>query len=159
VWQRDNWRTYARAPFLTWSNAWYNAPCLNWAGKPGIPVNVNGAKSPGMLLIDETLDAATPYEGSLEVRSRFPKSVLIEGAGGTTHAGSLSGVACTDDTIASYLATGVLPARKPGRRSDLQCDPVPQPNPSAPQLRSATPQSGLSPQLLEVRTQLLSQVH
>jgi len=159
LWQRDNWRIYVSAPFETWSNAWYNAPCLHWAGQPGTPVNVNGAKSPGILLIDETLDAATPYQGSLEVRSRFPKSVLIEGVGGTTHAGSLSGIACTDDTIANYFATGVLPARKSGRRSDLQCDPVPQPNPSAAQLRSATPQSGLSPQLQELRRQLLSQVH
>ena len=151
-WQRDNWRTYDKAPFLTWNNAWYNAPCLNWAGKPGTPVDVTGKKVPGILLISETNDAATPYAGSLEVRSLFPKSVLIEGVGGTTHAGSLSGVACTDDTIANYFATGALPARKPGRRSDLQCDPVPQPNPLGAQLRSATPQSGLSPELQALRS-------
>ena len=29
-WKRDNWATYQTAPFLTWSNAWFNAPCLTW---------------------------------------------------------------------------------------------------------------------------------
>ena len=42
---------------------------------------------------------------------------------------SLSGVACTDDTIAEYLKTGALPQRQPGNHSDVQCDPVPQPVP------------------------------
>ena len=58
-----------------------------------------------MLLVDETLDAATPYAGSLEVRKRFPKARLIAEVGGTTHADSLNGNACVDDTIADYLAT------------------------------------------------------
>ncbi|GLZ36905.1 alpha/beta hydrolase [Actinokineospora sp. NBRC 105648] len=130
-WQVDNWLTFLRAPFETWGNAWFNAPCINWGGKVGKPVQVDGSKAPPILLIDETLDAATPYEGSLELRSRFPKSVLIEGVGGTTHSGSLNGVACTDNLIADYLASGKLPARKPGRRSDTQCDPVPVPVPAA----------------------------
>jgi pimeloyl-ACP methyl ester carboxylesterase len=130
-WRVDNWITYANAPFITWSNAWFNAPCLYWGAKSGTPVTVNGAKAPAMLLINETLDAATPYSGALEVRSRFPKSVLIEGVGGSTHAGSLSGVACTDDIIATYLTDGTLPARVAGRTSDVQCEPVPAPDPTA----------------------------
>jgi hypothetical protein len=64
------------------------------------------------------------------VRTRYPNSVLIEGVGGTTHAGSLSGVECTDNRIADYLLTGALPARLPGDRSDVQCDPVPPPDPA-----------------------------
>jgi pimeloyl-ACP methyl ester carboxylesterase len=130
-WRYDNWKIYAKAPFLTWSNVWYNAPCLFWPAKPGKPVNVNGSKAPPVLLISETLDPATPYSGALEVRSRFPKSVLIEGVGGTTHSGSLSGIACTDNLIADYLTDGSLPDRVRGRRSDVQCDPVPQPDPTA----------------------------
>ncbi|HJT78654.1 MAG TPA: alpha/beta fold hydrolase, partial [Gemmataceae bacterium] len=120
-WERDNWRTYAKAPFLTWNNAWFNAPCIWWDAKPGHPVRVDGSKAPPILLIDETLDPATPYESSLYIRRIYPRSVLVEGVGGTTHAGSLSGVACTDDTIAAYLATGALPARVHGNRSDKQC--------------------------------------
>jgi len=130
-WRRDNWRIYAKYPFLTWNNAWYNAPCRNWGAKPGHPVEVDGSKVPPILLISETNDAATPYSGSLEVRKRFPRAVLVEGVGGTTHAGSLRGVACTDDTIAAYLSTGALPERVHGNRSDKQCDPVPPPEATA----------------------------
>jgi pimeloyl-ACP methyl ester carboxylesterase len=126
-WQRDNWRIHVKHPFETWNNAWYNAPCLFWGAEPGEPVHVSGRNAPPILLISETKDAATPFGGSLEVRQRFPRSVLIEGVGGTTHAGSLSGVACTDDTIAAYLDTGALPHRLPGDRSDKKCPPVPAP--------------------------------
>ncbi|MEV6491687.1 alpha/beta fold hydrolase [Actinoplanes sp. NPDC051633] len=130
--RRDNWKTYAKAPFATWSNAWFNAPCLFWdADTARRPVKVDGSKAPPILLIGETLDSATAFSGSLEVRKRFPRSVLVEGVGGTTHAGSLSGVACTDDTIAAYLDTGALPNRLRGNRSDKKCDPVPQPDPTA----------------------------
>jgi len=137
TWRQDNDATYAQAPFLTWSNAWFNAPCINWAGKAGTPVVVNGKKAPAILLINETLDGATPYSGALEVRKRYPKSVLVEGVGGTTHAGSLYGVACTDNTIASYLSTGKLPKRVAGNTSDKKCAPNPQPNPTVTGLAAA----------------------
>jgi pimeloyl-ACP methyl ester carboxylesterase len=130
-WRRDNWRTYAVAPFETWGNAWYNAPCLYWPAEASKPVKVDGSHVASALLIDETLDAATPYEGSLQVRKLFPHSSLIAEPGGTTHAGTLFGNACVDDQIAAYLATGALPARKPGRGADTLCDPLPQPDPTA----------------------------
>ena len=101
------------------------------ARPPRTPVRVNGRHVPGILLIDETLDAATPFEGSLEVRRRYPKSSLIAGPGGTSHANSLSGNACVDDQIAAYLADGTLPPRKPGNRADALCAPLPQPVPNA----------------------------
>jgi hypothetical protein len=86
---------------------------------------------PPILLISETNDAATPFGGALEVRRRFPRSVLIEGVGGTTHAGSLSGVACTDNKIARYFRSGRLPDRRPGANvSDVRCQPVPPPTPT-----------------------------
>ena len=110
-------------------------------------MEVNGAKVPPILLINETYDAATPFSGALTVRRLFPRSVLIEGVGGSTHAGSLSGVACTDDKIAAYLADGTLPARVPGNTSDVKCDPVPQPDPTATQAQArtlATSSSGMS---------------
>lgn len=140
TWRQDNTETYAEAPFETWANAWYNAPCLYWEADTGTPVTVDGSQSPPILLISETYDAATPFEGALEVRSRFPGSVLVEGVDGTTHAGSLSGVSCTDDTIVAYLRDGTLPDRVDGRTSDVQCDPVPQPVPTG----ADTTQSGQS---------------
>ena len=60
TWQRDNWATFARAPFLTWNNAWFNAPCLFWSAPAGTPVSVNGAAAPPILLIK---DAATVAKG------------------------------------------------------------------------------------------------
>ena len=129
-WTSDNWAVHRRAPFETWANAWYNAPCRTWPAPPGAPTTVSGETVPPILLISETRDAATPFEGSLEVRQRFPRSVLIEGVGGTTHAGSLFGDGCVDDTIADYLASGVLPKRVKGDRSDKRCPPIPQPNPA-----------------------------
>jgi pimeloyl-ACP methyl ester carboxylesterase len=128
--ERDAYRVAAKAPFLAWNNTWYNAPCLTWPAKSATPVHVDGRKVPPILMIEETNDAATPFAGALEARRTFPRSVMIEGVGGTTHAGSLSGVACTDDKIADYLLTGDLPRRKPGNRSDAQCDPVPPPTPT-----------------------------
>ncbi len=137
--RNDNWRTFAKAPFETWGNAWFNGPCSYWPAKAAKPVKVSGKRvTSNMLLISETLDAATPYSGSLKVRKLFPTASLIEGVGGTTHAGSLSGVACTDDTIAQYLKDGTVPARTRGQQSDLQCPPVPQPDPTpAPTARKS----------------------
>ena len=129
TWTADNWEMHRRAPFETWANAWYNAPCRDWAGKAGVPVTVSGETVPPILLISETLDAATPFNGSLEVRKRFPRAALIEGVGGTTHAGSLFGGACVDTAVAEYLASGALPKRLRGDRSDKRCAPIPPPDP------------------------------
>ncbi len=151
--KRDSWRTYARHPFLTWSNTWYNAPCLTWPAQSRRAVSVSGAKiTTPILMVGETYDAATVFSGALATRQAFPTSYLIEGVNGTTHSGSLSGVACTDDTIAAYLDTGELPARKPGYGSDQQCDPVPVPEPEAAAARKS--QNG--PRMAEdLRTQLM----
>ena len=95
-------------------------------------------------MINETLDAATPYPGSLEVRKRFPAASLIAVPGGTTHSNSLNGNACVDDAIADYLLTGAKPARKSGNKADLECAALPQPEPEVAakveaQRRSAAP--------------------
>ena len=131
TWQKDNSAIYQKAPFETWSNAWYNAPCINWPAKPGTPVKIDGSKVSSALLIDETLDAATPYSGSLEVRRLYPHSSLLALPGGTSHANSLDGNACEDNTIARYLATGALPPRRAGNNTaDAFCAPLPQPVPT-----------------------------
>ncbi|AGL14167.1 alpha/beta hydrolase [Actinoplanes sp. N902-109] len=144
-WRADNTRVDRSAPFETWGNAWFNAPCLNWAGKAGKPVAVTGKKVAPVLLLSETLDGATPFTGSLEVRRRFPNAVLVEGVGGTTHAGSLFGNACVDLTVAEYLANGTLPARLKGNTSDKKCPPLPQPDPTAKVAgKSAAGAAGLS---------------
>ncbi|MCE1178042.1 MAG: alpha/beta hydrolase [Micrococcales bacterium] len=141
-WRVDNWRVHKSAPFETWANAWFNAPCLTWGAKAGTPVKIKGKKVPPVLLVAETHDAATPFAGALEVRKRYPNSVLIEGVGGTTHSGSLSGVECTDSIIADYFATGALPARQKGKGADVKCPPVPQPDPQPTTALTAPSGSG-----------------
>jgi pimeloyl-ACP methyl ester carboxylesterase len=145
TWQKDNDAYYKKAPFETWSNAWYNAPCRTWPAKAGTPVKVNGSKAPPILLIDETLDAATPYTGSLYIRHVFPKARLLSVIGGTSHANSLDGNACVDDAVAAYLAHGTLPARKVGaNKSDLNCRPM-SPPPASTTLSLSTAATHLSP--------------
>ena len=147
-WKADMNATYQKAPFATWSSAWYNAPCRTWAGKAGTPVKVDGAAAPAILLISETKDTDTPYSralklrsrypqeavndpdttysGALKVRSLYPKSVLVEYPAEWVSSDVTS---CAERTIETYLATGRLPARVAGNTSDLQCPPSPQPKP------------------------------
>ena len=142
VWAADNTAVNRIAPFETWGNAWFNAPCLHWPAPAQRPVQVGSGGSGNAirsaLLIDETLDAATPFPGSREVRQLFPHSVLLAEPGGTTHADSLSGNLCVDGTIATYLETGKLPPRKPHAKWDITCHPLPVPNPTT----QAAPASG-----------------
>src|SRR3954454_14452431 len=64
----DNARVNERAPFMTWANAWFNGPCSFWAGENHKAVKVRGDKvRPNVLLLSETLDAATPFSGALRV--------------------------------------------------------------------------------------------
>ncbi|MCX6396559.1 MAG: alpha/beta fold hydrolase [Propionibacteriales bacterium] len=128
----DTQQVHRTSPFIAWNNTWYNMPCRTWPAAAHGRVNVSGAALRALgtkvLLINETYDAATPFPGALNLRGLFPTASLVEGVGGTTHAGSLSGVGCVDNRIASYLVTGAVPARLDGRRSDLRCSPVPRPS-------------------------------
>jgi pimeloyl-ACP methyl ester carboxylesterase len=130
-WKRDMTASAAKYPFLAWNNAWYNAPCLYWKGRSHQPLEIRGKRTASVLIVDETLDAATPYEGSLEVRRRYPHSSLIAEPGGTTHADSLSGNHCVDHKIAAYLDTGKRPKRRSWDGPDALCSPLPFPRPSA----------------------------
>lgn len=129
-WDSDTTAIYDRAPFEAWGNTWFNAPCIFWSAPSSNRVKVNGDGIKSALLIDETLDAATPFQGSEVVRQLFPHSVLLAEPGGTSHADSLSGDKCVDGTIAAYLETGALPARKPKAKWDKTCPPLPRPVPS-----------------------------
>jgi pimeloyl-ACP methyl ester carboxylesterase len=131
IWSHDNSRINSFAPFATWGNAWFNAPCIYWPAKASRPVNINGRGVASTLLIDETLDSATPFTGSLEVRKLFPNSVLLAEPGGTTHAETPDGDLCVDGTIAGYLATGALPRRNNHALWDKTCAPPPVPVPDA----------------------------
>ncbi|MGT2427216.1 alpha/beta hydrolase [Amnibacterium kyonggiense] len=129
TWESDAKRVNGTAPFETWANTWFNAPCRTWPAKAGTPVAVDGSKVAPILMIDETLDAATPFSGSIAVRKLFPRASLLAEPGGTSHADSLNGNTCVDDTISRYLDDGRLPARKAGEGPDATCAPLPVPTP------------------------------
>lgn len=125
------WRTFSQAPTFTWHNSWLNSPCHFWARRRTIlsPVKVDGSRVGDILLIGETFDAATPYEGNLEVRRRFPRARLATVVNGTNHAYSLKINSCIDDIVAKYLRTGELPARKSGDVADIECEVIGEPRP------------------------------
>ncbi|BCJ50140.1 peptidase [Actinoplanes sp. NBRC 14428] len=125
AWMRENRRLQREAPFYTWGSAWSTAPCLFWPAKAGPAVEVDGRTVAPILLVGETLDAPTPFAGSLEVRRRFPASRLIAVPGGRSHANSLTGGACVDDRVAAYLSRGDLPERRAGGGPDATCEPGP----------------------------------
>ncbi|MDT0572240.1 alpha/beta hydrolase [Streptomyces sp. DSM 3412] len=134
-WQKDNWAVYKKAPFMTWNNAWYNAPCAFWPTKSLKPVNVANSKLPPTLLFQATDDAATPYQGGLTVHKLLKNSSLVVEQGGGNHGISLSGNSCLDKYLATYLTNGKVPRGK--GKVDATCKKLPDPKPAAAQEASA----------------------
>jgi pimeloyl-ACP methyl ester carboxylesterase len=141
-WKRDNNRIYRTAPYETWANAWYNEPCRHWPAASHKPQKITGKNIKNLLMINETLDAATPYSGSLEVRKRFKNARLIAVPGGTSHSNSLNGNACVDNAIADFLLKGKKPARVSGNQADATCAPLPEPEPDSSSSTMSAQQAG-----------------
>ncbi|MEV4747007.1 alpha/beta hydrolase [Streptosporangium sp. NPDC049248] len=130
-WRTDMTRANARAPFLTWPNAWYNAPCAFWPVQGGTPVRVHDStRLPPVMLIQGERDAATPYAGALRMRTLLRGSRLLVVPGGN-HGISLNGNACVDRRLAAYLRDGTLPggARQDSGGPDARCPGLPPPVP------------------------------
>ncbi|MFF9350444.1 alpha/beta hydrolase [Streptomyces sp. NPDC014734] len=131
TWHNDAVRVQAKAPFSTWNNTWYNAPCADWPVEPLNPVRISGRNLPPALLFQATDDAATPYEGGVAMHRRLRGSRLVVEQGGGNHGVTLSGNDCLDTYLADYLADGVVP-RDGGSRSeaDAVCAKSPDPTPA-----------------------------
>lgn len=135
-WPRDwnRWRTqtrevYAKAPFMAWNNAWYNAPCAYWPVEARRPERINTTgQVPPALLFQATDDAATPYQGAVTVHRRLERSSLVVESGGGNHGITLSGNACLDRHLAAYLADGTVPRGSHGD-ADAVCAALPDPKP------------------------------
>jgi len=130
TWNSETRRVFATAPFEAWDNAWFNAACAFWPVKgPSTPLQIKGAGLPGILMIQGTLDPATPYAGAQVAHSLLPSArmVVVEGSG--NHGQSLSDPPnnCVNGYLNRYLATGALPQR-PGR-VNATCPAVPDPTP------------------------------
>ncbi|WP_353945681.1 alpha/beta hydrolase [Streptomyces sp. HUAS MG91] len=128
-WHRDNAALNTKAPFSTWNNAWYNAPCASWPIPPLERTDVGNDALPPALLFQATDDAATPYEGGVRVHELLRGSSLVVEQGGGNHGITLSGSTCLDGYLSAYLATGKVP-RGHGT-ADAVCRKLPDPKPPA----------------------------
>jgi pimeloyl-ACP methyl ester carboxylesterase len=146
TWHRDAARQYESGiRFNSWSNTWFNAPIHYWGAKAGKAFQIGAERGalPPIMLVQSTLDAATPYSGGPQMRKLFPSATLIAEQGGKTHSNTLNGNACLDDKVAAYLSEGTLAPRKPGQVADVSCDALPalnDPNPNT--LRAAAAAKG-----------------
>ncbi|MEV4104196.1 alpha/beta hydrolase [Nonomuraea sp. NPDC049649] len=111
TWRRDMTKVYREARFLTWPNAWFNAPCAFWPVQGGEPVKVRGTwRLPPILMLQSRSDAATPYAGALKTRAKFPTARMVVEGGGQ-HGISLVGNQCVDRHLVAYLKDGTVPAQ------------------------------------------------
>jgi len=130
-WEADTRKVYSTAPFEAWDNAWFNAACAFWPVRgPAHPMRISGAGLPGILMLQGTLDAATPYAGAQRAHRALPSARMVVVEGGGNHGQSLASPAntCVDGYLNRYLATGALPQR-PGL-VNATCPALPPPSPS-----------------------------
>jgi pimeloyl-ACP methyl ester carboxylesterase len=131
-WQSDTLRVYRTAPFQAWDNAWFNAACAFWPVKgPAQPLRIKGAGLPPILMLQGTLDAATPYAGAQNAHRLLPSARMVVVTGGGNHGQSLESPAntCVQNYLDTYLATGAVPGQ-PGL-VNATCAPVPDPTPGS----------------------------
>jgi pimeloyl-ACP methyl ester carboxylesterase len=129
-WQADTERVYKTAPFQAWDNAWFNAACAFWPVKgPSTPFKVNGAGLPPVLMLQGTLDPATPYAGAQDAHKLLPSARMVVVEGGGNHGQSLEYPpdTCVQNYLNSYLATGAVPEH-PGL-VNATCAPTADPTP------------------------------
>jgi pimeloyl-ACP methyl ester carboxylesterase len=130
-WNSATKAVYKTAPFEAWDNAWFNAACAFWPVKgPAKPLQIKGAGLPGILMLQGTLDAATPYAGAQVAHRLLPSARMVVVEGGGNHGQSLAVPpnACVDNYLNQYLATGTLPDH-PGL-VNATCPALPDPTPN-----------------------------
>jgi pimeloyl-ACP methyl ester carboxylesterase len=112
-WHADTRKVFATAPFEAWGNAWFNAACAFWPVRgPARPMKIGHAGLPPILMLQGSLDPATPYAGALVARRHLPTARMVVVTGGGNHGQSLASPPneCVNGYLNRYLATGRLPA-------------------------------------------------
>ncbi len=79
-----------------------------------------------VLILAAERDAATPYEGAVELRRRLSGSVLVTESGAGTHEDGGRPDQCVNGYLDAYLLEGRLPERR------AACAPHAEPEPAAP---------------------------
>ncbi len=124
-WDRDNTRVHQKAPFMTWANAWMNLPCATWPEKQLTPVDVKTGKGlPSVLIVQSTRDAATPFEGAVELHKRLKGSRMIIEQGAGSHGVTSLVNPCINNRVDTYFLTGKTDPK------DVTCTPHATPQPS-----------------------------
>jgi pimeloyl-ACP methyl ester carboxylesterase len=129
-WTADTEMIYQKAPFQAWDNAWFNASCAFWPVQgPARPLQIKGAGLPGILMLQGTLDPATPYAGAQDAHKLLPSARMVVVEGGGNHGQSLEqpSNSCVQGYLNAYLATGALP--KGAGLVNATCPAVPDPTP------------------------------
>jgi pimeloyl-ACP methyl ester carboxylesterase len=129
-WTADTEMIYRKAPFQAWDNAWFNASCAFWPVQgPAKPLQIKGAGLPGILMLQGTLDPATPYAGAQDAHKLLPSARMVVVEGGGNHGQSLEqpSNSCVQGYLNAYLATGALP--KAAGLVNATCPAVPDPTP------------------------------
>ncbi|MEV0412497.1 alpha/beta hydrolase [Streptomyces sp. NPDC050448] len=126
-WDADNSKLNEKYPFLTWSNAWMNLPCATWKSKQSKPIEV-GAKHglAPVLIVQSERDAATPYEGGVELHRRLAGSRLITEQNAGSHGVTSLVNPCINTRVDAYLLQGTVDA------ADVKCGPHATPVAPAP---------------------------
>ena len=88
-----------------------------------------GPGLPGILMLQGTLDPATPYAGAQDAHKLLPSARMVVVEGGGNHGQSLEqpSNACVQNYLNAYLASGALPTT-PGL-VNAKCPAVPAPTP------------------------------
>jgi pimeloyl-ACP methyl ester carboxylesterase len=129
-WDADTRKVYATAPFEAWGNVWFNAACAFWpVTGPARPIRIDGAGLPPILMLQGTLDAATPYQGALVAREMLPSARLVAVEGDGNHGQSLSVPPdpCVLGYLARYLRNGLVPAGTELVSATCPAQPAPAP--------------------------------
>jgi len=131
-WDADARRVDRTAPVMAWYNTWFDAPCAFWpVHGPARPLAIRGAGLPPILMIQGTLDAATPYQGAQAAHKLLPSARMVVVEGGGNHGQSLSQPAnlCVNNYLNAYLANGAVPPGAGLVNATCRALPDPSPNP------------------------------
>ncbi|MFJ9642281.1 alpha/beta hydrolase [Streptomyces sp. NPDC101206] len=138
-WDADNTALHAKYPFMTWANAWMNLPCATWRSKQHKALEVGAKRGLApVLIVQSERDAATPYEGAVELHRRLAGSRLITEQGAGSHGVTSLVNPCINTRVDDYLLKGKVDAK------DVLCGshaPPVAPAPAAAKARSAAPAS------------------
>ncbi|AXE89346.1 alpha/beta hydrolase [Streptomyces sp. Go-475] len=137
VWDRDNTRLARVAPFETWHNVWTNLPCAYWRAPRQRPLDVfaGPGELPPTLILAAERDAATPYDGALELHRRLAGSILVTERDAGAHGLAGGPNACVNGHMEAYLLQGRLPGRRAECAPHAEPKPAPaaEPRPAAPE--------------------------